>query len=292
MIQVLDQATGDGWALYNGDSAEVLQGLPAQSIDQSTFSPPFSSVYTYSPSDRDLGNVANHTEFFEHFGYVTRELLRVMVPGRVIAMHTYDIQLYTTKDGHRGRYDFPGDCIRHMEEVGFHFIARITVNKNPQTAAIRNHPQELLFAQLRRDASKCAPAQADYVLIFRAPGANPVPITAPVDEETWIRWAAPVWNDLRETDILPDAGSKEDDDERHLAPLQLSVYERCYRLWSNPGETVLDPFAGIGSGGVVALRTGRRYVGVELKRSYFNVAKRFIEREQLQGQLGLFGAAD
>ncbi len=202
-------------------------------------------------------------------------------------MHTYEIQLYGSKDGRRARYDFPGDCIRHMESVGFNYIARITVDKNPQTAAIRNHPQELLFAQLRRDASKIAPAQADYLLIFRAPGTNPVPIMAPVDENTWIAWAAPVWKDLREMDILPAAGSKDNDDERHLAPLQLSVYERCYRLWSNPGETVLDPFSGIGSGGVVALRTGRKFVGIELKESYFNAATRFLRNEQLQGQLSL-----
>ncbi len=290
-MKVIDQAEGDGWVLYNGDSAEVLRSLPDHCIHQSTFSPPFSSVYTYSPSDRDLGNVSSHAEFFGHFGFITRELLRVMVPGRVVAMHTYDIQMYGTKDGRRARYDFPGDCIRHMEQVGFDHIARITINKNPQTAAIRNHPQELLFAQLRRDASKCAPAQADYVLIFRAPGQNPVPVTAPIDEETWIRWAAPVWTDIRETEILPNAGSRDDDDERHLAPLQLPVYDRCYRLWTNPGETVLDPFAGIGSGGIAALRAGRRFVGVELKNSYFAVAKRFMQQEQLQGQLDLFAGA-
>lgn len=290
-MNVVNQSEGQGWVLYNGDSAEVLKGIPDHSIHQSTFSPPFSSVYTYSPSERDLGNVKDTEEFFAHFGFITRELSRVMLPGRVVAMHTYDIQLYGTKDGRRARYDFPGDCIRHMEQVGFNFIARITINKNPQTQAIRNHPQELLFAQLRRDASKCAPAQADYILIFRAPGVNPVPVMAPVDEETWIRWAAPVWTDLRETDILPDAGSNEDDDERHLAPLQLSVYDRCYRLWSNPGETMLDPFAGIGSGGVVALRAGRRFVGIELKEAYYRVARRFMERELLQGQLGLFAEA-
>lgn len=293
-MRVIDQAEGEGWILYQGDSAEVLRGLPDGSVHLSVFSPPFSSVYSYSPSERDLGNVRSDAEFFEHFGFVTAELRRVLVPGRVIAMHSYEIQRYGTLHGYRHRYDFPGDLIRHMESQGFAFVARITIDKNPQTQAIRNHPQELLFATLRRDAAKNAPAQADYLLIFRAPGENPIPITAPIDEETWIEWARPVWTDIRETDTLPFAGSKDNDDERHLCPLQLPVIERCVRLWSNPGEVVLDPFAGIGSTPVGALRHGRRAVGIELKRSYFEVAQRFVreaETVKVQPSLFQFGAA-
>ncbi|MGD9891803.1 MAG: site-specific DNA-methyltransferase [Dehalococcoidia bacterium] len=283
-MQVLDQYHGAGWALYCGDAAEVLAGLPEASAHLAVFSPPFSDVYTYSASDRDLGNVRDAAEFFKHFGFVTRELRRVMVPGRVVAMHTYEIQLYGTSDGRRARYDFPGDCIRHMETQGFDYMARITINKNPQTQAIRNHPQELLFATLRRDASKSFPAQADYLLLFRARGKNPIPIPAPITEEEWIRDAAPVWLDIRETDILPDAGSRENDDERHLCPLQLPVIERCVRIWSNPGETVLDPFAGIGSTGYRAVQLDRRFVGIELKAAYARVAARFLRQAEADGR--------
>lgn len=288
-MRVMDEATGEGWQLFNGDSAEVLKGLPDQSIHLSVFSPPFSSLYTYTPSERDIGNVATHEEFFEHFGYVSRELLRIMVPGRTVAVHTYDLQLFEGTHGRRARYDFPGDVIRHMEGIGFNFMARITIDKNPQVAAIRNHPVELLFATLRKDASKCAPAQADYLLLFHAPGDNPVPVPQPCTEEEWIQWAAPVWKDIRETDVLSLTGSRDNDDERHLCPLQLPVIERCVRLWTNPGETVLDPFSGIGSTGYEALRHGRRYVGIELKPSYFKVAARFLrEAEQLKPQRSMF----
>lgn len=285
---VLDQASGDGWTLFNGDCCEVLKGIPDRSVHLVCTSPPFVNVYTYSPSEHDMGNVSGPEEFFQHLSYLTAELRRVMIPGRIVAAHVYEIQRYANDAGVRSRYDFPGDLIRHMESFGFAFVCRITIDKDPQAAAIRNHPQELLFATLRRDASKSAPAQADYVLVFRAPGENPSPVTHPIDENTWIRWARPVWADVRSTDVLPDAGSRDDDDERHLAPLQLSVIERCVKLWTNPGETVLDPFAGIGSVPVVALRSGRRALGVELKPSYFRVARRFLEQEQMQGQLGLF----
>lgn len=292
-MQVCEQVMSDKYALYLGDSAEVLKGLPDESVHHSIYSPPFSSLYTYTASDRDLGNVKNREEFFEHFGYVSREVFRVLMSGRIMAVHTYELQLYGTRDGRRARYDFPGDCIRHLEAVGFNYKARITIDKNPQTQAIRNHPQELLFATLRKDAAKCAMAQADYLLIFEKPGENPIPIPQPVDEETWIKWAAPVWKDIPEMAILPFAGSKDNDDERHLCPLQLPVIERSVKLWTNPGETVLSPFAGIGSEGYEAVRCGRRFIGCELKPSYFRVASRNLrEAEQFAGgQMNLFGAA-
>lgn len=285
---IMDQASGDAWTLYNGDSVEVLRDVPDHSVHLSVFSPPFSSLYTYTPSDRDLGNVSSRDEFFEHFGYITRELRRVMVPGRTLAVHTAELQKYETRDGIRGRYDFPGDCIRHFEAEGFSYRARITVDKNAQTQAIRNHPVELLFATLARDASKLGMAIADYILIFTAPGDNPIPIHPDVSKEEWIQWARPVWPDIREMDILPVAGSKENDEERHLCPLQLPVIERCARLWSNPGEVLLSPFAGIGSEGVASMRVGRKFLGIELKPSYFKVAKKNIaaaERAAAAGDL-------
>lgn len=321
-MRVMDEATGEAWTLYNGDSSEVLRGIPDHSIGHAVFSPPFSSLYTYTPSARDLGNVRSREEFFEHHTYIRDELARVLMPGRVIAAHTAELQKYGTRDGRRGRYDFPGDYIRHMEAGGLTYCGRISIQKNPQTQAIRNHPQELLFATMRKDATKLVPALADYLLVFRAPGENTVPVERPINEEEWIRWAhpvwqppfdaagaaalsldaemaaawfglEPVWDDIREMDILPVGGSKENDDERHLCPLQLPVIERCIRLWSNPGETVLSPFAGIGSEGVASLRCKRRFVGCELKPSYFNVAKRFLTQaeasQSTQDMFSLFG---
>lgn len=286
---IRDEMHGEGWSLFNGDSVEVLPMLPAASVHLAVYSPPFSSLYSYSPSDRDLGNVRSPEEFFAHHEWIARELLRVMVPGRVVACHTQEIQLYETRDGRRAKYDFPGAYLRHMESVGFSYQGRITVNKNPQTSAIRNHPVELLFATLRRDASKLVVAPADYLLIFRAPGENPIPIVNPVDEETWIKWAAPVWTaengtGIYETATLPDAGSKENDDERHLCPLQLPLIERCVRLWSNPGETVLDPFSGIGSTVYQAVLLGRCSVGIELKASYHKVAARFCADAEVRAK--------
>ena len=295
---IRDEAHGDSWSLFNGDSCDVLPLLPDHSVHLAVYSPPFSSLYTYTPSERDLGNVHTREEFFAHHAFIARELLRIMVPGRVVAVHTYEIQEYGTSHitGRRGRYDFPGDYLRHMEAAGFRWKGRITIDKNAQTQAIRNNPQELLFAQLKRDGAKLCVAQADYVLVFEAPGDNPVPIHPDVDEDTWIRWARPVWSDetgtgsgIREMDILPNAGAKENDDERHLCPLQLPVIERCVRLWSNPGETILDPFAGIGSTPYQAVLLGRRGVGIELKPSYWKCAVAFCqEAEQQTKQPDLF----
>ena len=310
-MRVMDEAHGQTWALYNGDSSEVLRGIPDRSIGHAVFSPPFSSLYTYTPSARDLGNVRSREEFFEHHAFIRDQLARVMMPGRVVAAHTAELQKYGTRDGRRGRYDFPGDYIRHMEDGGFTYCGRISIQKNPQTQAIRNHPQELLFATLRKDASKLVPAIADFVLVFRAPGENAAPIPRPIDEDDWIAWAhpvwqppfspsgsptadldaelaaawwglEPVWDGIREMDILPAAGSKENDDERHLCPLQLPVLERCVRLWSNAGETVLSPFAGIGSEGFVSVKQGRRFVGVELKPSYWRAGVRNLRRAEAE----------
>jgi hypothetical protein len=293
---VRDEARGANWTLLCGDSCEVLRLLPSHGVHLAVFSPPFSSLYTYSASPRDLGNVRTKEEFFDHHAFIATELLRVLVPGRVVAAHTYELQEYATShaSGRRGRYDFPGDYIRHMEEIGFRWIGRITIDKNPQTQAIRNHPLELLFASLRRDASVTCVAQADYLLVFRAPGENPLPVQSDVDEDTWIKWARPVWSEehgsgIRETDCLPLAGSKGNDDERHLCPLQLPVIERCVRLWSNSGETVLDPFSGIGSTVSQAVRLGRRGLGIELNPHYHRVAVGFCQAaEQASTRRDLF----
>jgi len=291
-MNVMDEAFGENWALYNGDSVEVLPQLPDHSVDLSVFSPPFSSTYTYSPSDRDLGNVANDEQFFEHFTWITDELLRVMRPGRIVAVHVANLPTYETRDGVSGRRDFRGATIRHFVEEGFVYHSEICIDKNPQAAAIRTHSKGLMFVQLARDASWMWQAWADYVCIFRTPGANQVPIHNDVSHQEWIEWARPVWGDIRETDVLSAADARDNDDERHLCPLQIPVVERCVRLWSNRGETVLSPFAGIGSEGVGALRHGRRFIGIELKPSYFRVAAANLHRAETEREATLFDAAE
>lgn len=272
--RIMDQAQGAGWVLYNGDSAEVLPGLPDHSADLAVFSPPFSSTYTYSPSDRDLGNVASDAMFWEQFSWISAELLRVMRPGRLVACHVANLPAYENTHGYSGRRDFRGDTIRHFEQAGFYYHSEITIDKNPQAQAIRTHSKGLLFVQLQRDAAAMWQAWADYVVVFRAPGKNDRPVASELTQEEWIEYARPVWHGIRETDVLGTHEARENDDERHLCPLQLPVIERCVRLWSARGETVLSPFAGIGSEGVGALRHGRRFVGIELKPSYFRVAGR------------------
>ena len=295
---IMDQTGGDDWSLFNGDSAEVLPHLPSDSVDLAVFSPPFSSTYTYSPSERDLGNVSSDAEFWEQFGFISRELVRIIRPGRLAAIHVANLPAYANTHGYAGRRDFRGDTIRHFEAAGFRYHSEITIDKNPQAQAIRTHSHGLLFAQLQRDARHMWQCWADYVVVMRAPGDNDVPVKTDLTQEDWIDWAhatwpaaggrevdqasaewaerllSQVWYGIRETDVLGVREARENDDERHLCPLQLPVIERCVRLWSNPGEVVLSPFAGIGSEGVGALRNGRKFVGVELKPSYYRVAAR------------------
>jgi DNA modification methylase len=305
---VMDEAFGDNWALYNGDSAEVLPQLPDQSVHLSVFSPPFSSTYTYSPSDRDLGNVPNDSVFWEQFRWISAELLRVMVPGRLVAVHVANLPTYAIRDGASGRKDFRGDTIRHFVDAGFVYHSEITIDKNPQAQAIRTHSKGLLFVQLARDSAAMWQAWADYVVIFRAPGENPKRIVGELSQEEWIEsarpvwqvglpegdglltpdeaaWVYPTWYGIRETDVLSTHQARDNDDERHLCPLQLPVIERCVRLWSAPGETILTPFAGIGSELVGALRHGRRAVGIELKPSYFRVAVENCRRAEHEASL-------
>lgn len=271
---VMGQASGQSWALYNGDSADVLPELPDRSVDLAVFSPPFSSTYTYSPSDRDLGNVPNDEVFWQQFGFISSELLRVMRPGRLVAIHVANLPAYENTHGYSGRRDFRGATIRHFEQAGFLYHSEICIDKNPQAQAIRTHSKGLLFVQLNRDAAAMWQAWADYVVVMRAPGKNDKQIPSDLTQEEWIEYARPVWRGIRETDVLGAHEARENDDERHLCPLQLPVIERCVRLWSAPGEVVLSPFAGIGSEGVGALRHGRRFVGVELKPAYWRVARR------------------
>lgn len=269
---IVDDAEGVGWRLMLGDSCERLAELEDESIDLSVFSPPFASLYTYSPSERDLGNSHDRDEFFQHFGFITGQLLRVTKPGRVACVHVQQLTTMKATHGYNALIDFRGQVIAHFQQYGWWFHGEATIDKDPQAQAIRTKAHALMFKTLARDSSMTRPALADYLLIFKRPGENAVPIIGDVDNETWIEWARPVWYGIRESDTLNAPIARDDADERHICPLQLPLIERCVRLWSNEGETVLSPFAGIGSEGYVALKHGRRFIGCELKPSYWKVA--------------------
>jgi DNA modification methylase len=281
-IYVTDEAHGDTWTLKLGDSCERLAELPDESVHLSVSSPPFASLFTYSPSPRDLGNSKSREEFFEHYNFIIRECLRVLVPGRICAVHCQ--QLTTTKatNGVIGVTDFRGEIIRAYMDAGWIWHGEVTVDKDPQAQAIRTKAQALMFVTKNRDSSMTRPALADYLLLFRKPGDNPTPIKTDVTNDEWIQWARPVWLDIRETNTLNARVAREQADERHIAPLQLDFIERVVRLWSNWGELVLTPFAGIGSEVYTAVRLGRRGVGIELKPSYWRTAvdtMRELDRE-------------
>jgi DNA modification methylase len=280
--------SGDGWRLTEGDCIDGVSGLAADSVDLSVFSPPFISLYTYTASERDMGNCANAAEFFEHFSFLIAELLRVTKPGRHACVHVQQVAAMLERDGYIGIKDFRGDTIRAFQAGGWIYHGEVCIDKDPQAQAIRTKAKGLLFVQMRKDSSWSRPALADYILVFRKPGENAVPVQPDISNEDWIQWARPIWYGIRESDTLHVAEARGDDDERHICPLQLGTIERCVRLWSNPGELVLSPFAGIGSEGYEAVRLGRRFLGFELKPSYARVAAenlRAAERAKAQGSL-------
>lgn len=269
-----DDAVGENYRLMLGDSTERLRELAENSVDMSVFSPPFMSLYTYSPTERDLGNSKGEQEFFTHFGFIIAELLRVTKPGRNVCVHVAQVPAMLSRDGYIGLKDFRGKTISAFEAGGFVYHGEVCIDKDPQAQAIRTKAKALLFTQLRKDASWIRPALADYILVFRKPGDNAVAIHPDITNNQWIEWARPIWYGISESDTLQYQSARDSSDERHIAPLQLETIERCIRLWSNPGETVLSPFAGIGSEGYVALKHGRKFVGCELKPSYWAVARK------------------
>ena len=291
-----DDAWGENFHLMLGDSCERLAELNDDSVDMSICSPPFASLFTYSPSIRDLGNSVSRSDFFDHYRFVIEHQLRVTKPGRVACVHVQ--QLTTTKEahGHVGLTDFRGDVIRLFEAVGWIFHGEATIWKDPKAQSIRTKAFSLAFQTKNRDSVHCRPALADYLLIFRKPGENAVKIpheamAGEITNDDWIEWASPIWTDateggwltneghlspvwfgIRESDTLNVRVAREDADERHIAPLQLEFIRRCVLLYTNPGETILTPFAGIGSELYVALKNHRRAAGCELKRSYYETA--------------------
>jgi DNA modification methylase len=269
-------ANGANYQAINGDSCQELPKIAENSIDLSVYSPPFADLYTYTNSEHDLGNSKDWTEFFQHYAFIIREVLRVTKPGRLTCVHTSDIPAMEVKDGYIGMKDFPGEVIRAYEREGWTFVGRAFIQKNPQAQAIRIKSKALLFAQLRKDSSHSRPAIIDQILIFKKPGENSVQIrpveNGEMDNETWINWAHGIWFGIQESDVLRYAPARDKDDEKHICPLQLGAIERCIKLYSNPGETVLTPFMGIGSEAYQAVRFGRKAIGIELKESYFRIA--------------------
>lgn len=270
----------DKYHLMLGDSCERLKELADNSMDLSVFSPPFSAIYTYTPDERDLANSRGMDEFFAHFQFVIDELLRVTKPGRNACVHIMQLPATRSYHGFIGMIDFHGAVIRAFTERGWHFYGEAVVQKNPQVQAIRTKKLNLLFRTLNHDSSQLAPGIPDYLLIFKKPGQNTVPVTpvqhGEMTEEDWIAWAHPIWTDIRETEVLNTQLAKAEQDEKHVAPLQLEVIRRAVTMYSNPGETVIDPFGGIGSTGVVAVQQGRKALLCELKPQYFEVMKKFM----------------
>ncbi len=304
-MAVIDQTITDQWAMYCGDSAETLQTFPADSIHLSCYSPPFATdrggaLYHYSSSDRDLSNCESYKTFFEHYGYIIRELYRLTLPGRMTAVHCADVP--SGNSGHDHLTDFSGDIIRAHETEGWRYVARYAVWKEPLGVRNRTLAKSLAHRTIVEDSSLCSNAAADWLLVFRKRGENPQPIRHPqglmeyagsreIPEDLrryrgwrgnqtenryshwiWRQYASAFWDDIRLDRVLPYQESREEDDERHVHPLQLDVIERIVTLWSNPGDTVLSPFAGVGSEVFGAVSLGRRGVGIELKASYYRQA--------------------
>lgn len=271
-----DTAEGDGWTLYLGDCVEMAERIDDESVGCSIFSPPFSSLYTYSNSPRDMGNARDDDEFFGHFGYLIDELMRVTMSGRTCLVHCSDLTTTKAFDGEIGLRDFPGDIIRAFRDRGWIWHSKVTIWKDPVTAMQRTKAHGLLYKTLRSDSARSRQGLADYLLCFRKQGDNPKPIEHTPEDfplDDWQEWASPVWDDIDQTDVLNNyRDARTEKDERHICPLQLGLIRKALRLWSAEGDLVFSPFAGIGSEGYVALDMGRRFVGSELKRSYWQQA--------------------
>ena len=291
----LEQELGENFALYRGDCVEVLRGIPDGSIDYSLFSPPFASLYTSSASPRDMGNCSSREEFMAHFGFLADQLIRAMKPGRLVSMHCMLLPTSKARDGHIGMVDFRGDLIRAMEARGFIHHSEVVIWKDPVTAMQRTKAHGLLYKTLKKDSTRSRQGIPDFVVTMRTPGANPEPVAHTVSDlslDLWQRYASPVWTDIDMSDTLQHRSARENDDERHICPLQLGVIRRLLHLWTNPGDVVMSPFAGIGSEGYVSLEMERRFCGVELKQSYYHQAVRNLRSvDGGKQQLGLFEVA-
>lgn len=312
-MRVVQQKHGDNWTMYNGDCVEVMTGLPNDSIDFCIHSPPFSNLYVYSDSENDMGNAADDAEFFKHYSFAIRELFRITVPGRLCAVHCKDLPKYMNVWGTTGLIDFPGACIQEFEDAGFTFHSRITIWKCPVTERERTNNNGLLYKTVKRDTSQVRQGMADYLVLFRKPCESGLMSAKPVvrprgftryfgdvspsknelhpskfarkknaDDQSidiWRRYAEPVWWDINQTDVLNHKLATSEQDEKHICPLQLGLIKRAVDIWTNPGDVVFSPFAGIGSEGVGSLTVGRKFIGVELKKEYWEHGCNFLRIE-------------
>lgn len=304
--KVLDQQVSPSWALYHGDCCEVIKGIPDDSLHYSIFSPPFESLFTFSSSERDLGNCRSTQDFQDHFKFLAAELFRVIKPGRLISLHCINLPTTKTRDGFIGIRDFRGDLIRLLQAVGFYFHSEVCIWKDPIVAMQRTKAIGLLHGQMKKDSSISRMGIPDYVITLRKPGENEEKIEGlfteyygtnpPTDAgddlgnsiNIWSRYASPVWDDINPSDTLQYRSARENNDERHVTPTQLTVIRRCLQLWTNPGDVVLDPFNGIGSTGFCCLEMDRRYVGFELKKSYYDAAVKNLANASTNQQQSLF----
>jgi hypothetical protein len=283
MTTILNQESGKHWTAIHGDSGHALLDLPDNSIHFSVYSPPFVDLFVYSDSAADLGNCKDDDQFFEQYRHIIRQVHRVTKPGRLTAVHCTDLPTRKFRDGVIGIKAF-SDQIREAHEAeGWIYHCRITVWRDPVVEMQRTKALGLLYKQLCKDSCMSRVGLADYVLVFRKDGENEEPVgkdraSFPVD--LWQKWASPVWMDIDQTNVLNGRTARETDDERHICPLQLDLIERAIRLWSNPGDVVLSPFMGIGSEGWAALKARRKYIGCELKQSYWKQAVRNLEEAE------------
>ena len=276
-MECIDSCITDRFALYNGDSCEILTEIPDDSVHYEIFSPPFASLYTYSNSERDLGNCRSDDEFFEHFEFIARELYRVLMPGRLVSIHCMNFPAMKERDGYIGIKDFRGDLIRLFQKCGFIYHSEVCIWKNPVTAMQRTKAIGLLHKQLKKDSTISRQGIPDYLVTMRKPGDNAEPVTHTNESfpvNIWQRYASPVWDDINPSDTLQARSCRDEKDEKHICPLQLTVIRRGINLWTNPGDVVLTPFMGIGSEAVVALEQGRKAIGIELKPSWYRQAVR------------------
>ncbi len=284
--------------LFYNDCVEQLKQTKDETFGFSIFSPPFAELYTYSDDIRDMGNSKDYQQFFNHFEYLTPELYRTLKSGRLIAVHCMDVSLQKGKDGVIGLRDFSGDLIRSFIKQGFIYHCRVTIWKSPVLEMQRTKALGLLHKQIKKDSSMCRVGGADYILVFRKDGENEIPIvnqdTDPKKEnylpvDLWQKYASPIWLDINYSNTLQYRSARADKDEKHICPLQLDTIDRCLHLWSNEGDHVLSPFAGIGSEGYESLKLNRKFTGIELKKSYFNQMKKNLEAfEKSRYQLEMF----